>query len=77
MIRFLVALSAVVLLTGCSGSHRVKEDVEKDLGWIIEENPEGIPEEAYAGGQVFYGNGKNENSDDIFTVLENKIWGEE
>jgi hypothetical protein len=73
-----ITLLCSLVLTGCgSGSHSVKDDLNKDFGWIVSDDSENfLPEEYYEGGEQYFGNGKTENSDDIFTVLENKIWGD-
>lgn len=65
-----------LLLTGCSNSHNPVQDVQDDLGWVVDDESENVlPSEFYEGGESIFGNGKSEDSSDIFTVLENKIWG--
>lgn len=72
-----IGLSLIIVsclaLTGCG---RLTDGLHKDLGWVVENQPSMFPEGICDGGEEFFGNGKTEDSDDLFTVIESKIWGD-
>lgn len=78
---FAVAVCSTVILTGCSSSddgEAKKQDglVDSFKSIFLEKKElEFYPDGLTDGGEEIWGNGKRQD-DDIFSVLEKKIWGD-
>ena len=75
----LVALFLLCCLTGC-GKSESKHDfiggVQKDLGWVVEREPSMFPSGMTNDGREIWGDGSNGENTDIFSIVEQKIWGD-
>lgn len=77
MKRVVMVVLATILLLPLTGCGRLTDGIKKDLGWVVEKEPSMFPEGMCDGGEEIFGNGKSEDENDIFTVIERKIWGDQ
>lgn len=71
-----VALVFSLSLAGCGNS--LEEDLDDNFPYLKKENDVQVfPEEMLGDGRKFWGNGYDPDSRDLFTLIEEKIWGDE
>ena len=49
---------------------------QKDLGWVVEHEPSMFPSGMTNDGREIWGDGSNGENTDIFSIVEQKIWGD-